>query len=127
MRDGSGCVRTADPVGQNDAVTKSYADNRFRYTHFIEAQFIPYDNVIVCKGIIIYVSNSATPLTSIDQLPLNVALPMHGLYMNNQIYTVTSTGNGSVDINTLSYSDASGISYGEPATMPLAIVSDTVL
>lgn len=126
-RDQYGRVRTADPVGQNDAVTKSYADNRFRYTHFIEAEFVPYDNFIVCKGIITYISSSATPLTSVEQLPLNVALPMHGLYLNSQIYTATNTGNGSVDINTLSYNENSGISYAEPATMTFTKFTDTVL
>ena len=136
-RDEKGRVRTADPEGQNDAVTKSYADNRFRYTHFIEVEFNPAPEPYVSYvliGTIIYTSNSATPITSIDQLPLNVALPIHGMMYTdaeNKIYTATrktkSTGTSYLDITYLYYSDNTGVTKATQSDIIPTKVTDTVL
>lgn len=135
-RDGSGCVRTADPEGQNDAVNKSYADNRFRYTHFIEVKYNaapePYE-AYVLNGIITYVSESSTPLTSIDDLPLDVTLPIHGkMYLESleETYTATrktrSDGSTYLYVTYLMYTDSSGIATGYQNFEPTSF-TDTVV
>ena len=138
-RDGSGHVRTADPVGQNDAVNKAYADNRFRYTHFIEVEFNPapepYVSYVVI-GTIIYTSNSATPLTSINDLPVDVALPIHGKYAEDsthlyETYTATrktrSNGTSYLDITYLYYDNSTGVTKGTPGEIVPTSFTDTVV
>ena len=139
QRDANGHVRTADPAGQNDAVTKSYAGNRFRYTHFIEVEFNPAPEPYVSYvliGTITYASNSATPLTSIDQLPLNVALPIHGLFaedstQKHETYTATrktrSNGTSYLDITYLYYDNSNGVTKGTSGEIVPTKFTDTVL
>ena len=127
QRDGSGHVRTADPEGQNDAVNKSYADTRFRYTHFIQVEFAPVPDYIACKGTIIYVSNSSTPITNINELPLNVTLYMNGLYADypGVVYNAKRISESGVEVGLMQ--DSNGISSNETATMTFTIITDTVL
>ena len=127
QRDGSGHVRTADPEGQNDAVNKSYADTRFRYTHFIQVEFVPVPDYIACKGTIIYVSNSSTPITNINELPLNVTLYMNGLYADypGVVYNAKRISESGVEVGLMQ--DSNGISSNETVTMTFTIITDTVL
>lgn len=138
-RDASGHVRTADPVGQNDAVNKYYADTRFRYTHLIEVEFNPAPEPYVSYvliGTITYVSNSSAPLTSIDQLPLDVALPIHGLFApdsteNHETYTATrktrSNGASYLEIVYLYYSSGNGVTKGTEGEIVPTKFTDTVV
>ena len=82
---------------------------------------------IACKGTIIYVSNSSTPITNINELPLNVTLYMNGLYTGypGVVYNAKRIGDGSVEIGLMQDSD--GISSNETATMTFTIITDTVL
>ena len=136
QRDGSGHVRTADPEGQNDAVNKAYVDSRFRYTHFIEVKYNaapePYE-AYVLNGIITYVCEISTPLTSIDDLPLDVTLPIHGkMYLESieETYTATrktrSDGSTYLYVTYLMYTDSSGIATGYQNFEPTSF-TDTVL
>lgn len=138
-RTANGTLQVGDPVGQNDAVNKSYADNRFRYTHLIEIKFNPapepYVSYVVI-GTITYTSNSSTPLTSIDQLPVDVALPIHGKYQEDpthfyETYTATrkttSTGSSYLDITYLHYSDSEGIAADSVGEFVPTSFTDTVV
>lgn len=127
IRDESGHVRTADPVGQNDAVNKAYVDSRFRYTHFIQVEFAPVPDYIACKGTIIYVSNSSTPITNINELPLNVTLYMNGLYADypGVVYNAKRISESGVEVGLMQ--DSNGISSNETVTMTFTIITDTVL
>lgn len=137
IRSENGCVRTADPEGQNDAVTKSYADNRFRYTHLIEVKFNPAPEPYVSYvliGIITYVSESSTPLTSIDDLPLDVALPIHGklnIDTFQDTYTATrktrKNGTSYLNITYMYYSDSDGIGTGTQGDIVPTSFTDTVV
>lgn len=138
-RDASGHVRTADPEGQNDAVTKSYVDNRFRYTHFIEIEFNPAPEPYVSYvliGTITYVCEIPTPLTSIDDLPLDVALPIHGMFApdsteNHETYTATrktrSNGTSCLDITYLYYNNNNGVTKETQGDIVPTKFTDTVL
>ena len=138
-RDKNGRLQVADPAGQNDAVTKSYADNRFRYTHFIEVEFNPAPEPYVSYvliGTITYVSESSTPLTSIDDLPLDVALPIHGLFAPDstekyETYTATrktrSNGASYLDITYLYYDSSNGVTKGTQGEIVPTSFTDTVL
>lgn len=138
-RDASGHVRTADPEGQNDAVTKSYADNRFRYTHLIEVEFNPAPEPYVSYvliGTITYVSEVLTALTSIDDLPLDVALPIHGMFAEDstnihETYTATrktrSDGTSYLDITYLYYDSSNGVTKGHTGEIVPTSFTDTVL
>ena len=127
-RSAGGTLSVGDPTSQYHAANKGYVDSRFRYTHFIEVEFAPMPDYIVCKGTIIYVSNSSTPLTNINELPLNVTLYMHGLYNGypGVVYNAKRIGESSVEIGLMQDSDT-GISSGETATMTFTIITDTVL
>ena len=138
-RDKSGHVKTADPEGKNDAVTKSYADSRFRYTHLIEVKFNPAPEPYVSYvliGTITYTSSSSTPLTSIDQLPANVALPIHGKVQLSpsefyETYTATrkttSTGSSYLYVTYMYYSDSEGIATDSPGDIVPTSFTDTVV
>lgn len=132
----NGRLVVGDPEGQNDAVTKSYVDNKFRYTHFIEVKYNaapePYE-AYVLNGIITYVSESSTPLTSIDDLPLDVTLPIHGkMYLESleETYTATrktrSDGSTYLYVTYLMYTDSSGIATGYQNFEPTSF-TDTVV
>ena len=139
VRDSNGRTKVADPEGQNDAVNKAYVDNRFRYTHFIEVEFNPAPEPYVSYvliGTITYVSEVSTALTSIDDLPLDVALPIHGKFAEDsttmhETYTATrktrSNGTSYLDITYLYYDDASGVAKGHPGEIVPTSFTDTVL
>lgn len=136
MRDNNGRTKVADPEGQNDAVNKAYVDNKFRYTHFIEVKYnpapAPYEAYTLI-GIITYVSEVSTALTSIDDLPLDVALPMHGkVYGNKEQDTYTATrktrsdGSSYLEVAYLQYTDSDGITTTTTNLTPTSF-TDTVL
>lgn len=136
QRSAGGRLQVGDPEEQNDAVNKSYVDNRFRYTHFIEVKYNaapePYE-AYVLNGIITYVSESSTPLTSIDDLPLDVTLPIHGkMYLESleETYTATrktrSDGSTYLYVTYLMYTDSSGIATGYQNFEPTSF-TDTVV
>lgn len=133
----NGRLQVGDPEGQNDAVTKSYADNRFRYTHSIDIEFSPMEGIIICKGTITYVSNSPTPLTSWEQLPLDVELPAQGVFASDPswfpLYKATkrqtSSGSTYFEITTLQFDTNSYITVqgkGTQVGAPLTKFVDTV-
>ena len=135
-RDAGGVLKVGDPEGQDDAVNKAYADSRFRYTHFIEVKYNaapePYE-AYVLNGIITYVCEISTPLTSIDDLPLDVTLPIHGkMYLESieETYTATrktrSDGSTYLYVTYLMYTDSSGIATGYQNFEPTSF-TDTVL
>lgn len=135
-RDARGALSVGDPTSQYHAVNKAYADARFRYTHFIEVKYNaapePYE-AYVLTGIITYVSNSATPITSIEQLPLDVTLPMHGMMYPDAVketYTATrklySDGSSYLVVTYLEYTDSTGIAI-TPYNMRPTSFTDTVV
>lgn len=136
-RSAGGTLSVGDPTSQYHAVNKAYADTRFRYTHLIEVKFNPAPEPYVSYvliGIITYVSNSATPLTSIDQLPLDVALPIHGkLNIDNFHDTYTATrktrkdGTSYLSITYMYYSDSDGIGTGTQGDIVPTSFTDTVV
>ena len=138
-RDKNGTLKVSDPEGQNDAVNKAYADARFRYTHLIEVKFNPAPEPYVSYvliGTIIYASEIPTPLTSIDDLPLDVALPIHGKVQLSpsefyETYTATrktwSTGSSYLEVTYMYYSDSEGIATGTPGDIVPTSFTDTVV
>lgn len=135
-RTAGGRLVVGDPEGQNDAVTKSYADNRFRYTHLIEVKYNPAPEPYVSYvliGTITYVSEVSTALTSIDDLPLDVPLPINGKMYNDALretYTVTrktrSDGTSYLVVSYLQYDDTNGITIATHNITPTSF-TDTVL
>ena len=138
-RDSNGRTKVADPEGQNDAVNKAYVDSRFRYTHFIEVEFNPAPEPYVSYvliGTITYVCEISTALTSIDDLPLDVALPIHGMYAEDnthlyETYTATrktrSDGTSYLEITYLYYDNSNGLTKGTPGEIVPTSFTDTVL
>lgn len=124
-RSAGGTLSVGDPTSQYHAANKGYVDSRFRYTHLIEVEFAPMPDYIACMGTIIYVSNSSTPLTNTNELPLNVALPMHGLYSGDgEIYNATRTGDNNIVIRMLK-DTAAGIT-SSTADITFTSFTDTV-
>lgn len=125
-RDQNGRVRTADPEGQNDAVTKAYADNRFRYTHLISVEFKPVDEYTACKGTILYVSSNSTPITDITTIPTNIELPFHGWYPDGTPYTIKRTSGANIELTYWQQDNGSGANLGT-TILTFTIITDTVL
>lgn len=137
-RGAGGTLNVGDPVGQYNAVHKAYVDSRFRYTHFIEIEFNPAPEPYVSYiliGTITYVSEVSTPLTSIDDLPLDVALPIHGMFAEDstnihETYTATrrtrSTGTSYLDITYLYYDASNGVTKGSSGEIVPTKFTDTV-
>lgn len=138
-RDAKGNISVGDPVGQYNAVHKAYVDNRFRYTHLIEVEFNPAPEPYVSYvliGTITYVSEVSAPLTSIDDLPLDVALPIHGMFApdsteNHETYTATrktrSNGTSCLDITYLYYNNNNGVTKETQGDIVPTKFTDTVL
>ena len=128
-----GQVLTANGTG---GASWQDVDNKFRYTHFIEVEFNPAPEPYVSYvliGTITYVCEISTALTSIDDLPLDVTLPIHGkMYLESieETYTATrktrSDGSTYLYVTYLMYTDSSGIATGYQNFEPTSF-TDTVL
>ena len=86
-------------------------------------------------GTITYVSEIPTPLTSIDDLPLDVALPIHGMFAEDstnihETYTATrktrSNGTSYLDITYLYYNNDTGVTKASSGEIVPTSFSDTV-
>lgn len=131
-----GQVLTANGTG---GASWQDADNKFRYTHFIEVEFNPAPEPYVAYvliGTITYVSEVSTPLTSIDDLPLDVALPIHGKYAEDnthlyETYTATrktrSNGTSYLSVSYLYYSDSTGLTKETMGDIVPTSFTDTVV
>lgn len=131
-----GQVLTANGTG---GASWQDVDNKFRYTHFIEVEFNPAPEPYVSYvliGTITYVCEISTALTSIDDLPLDVALPIHGMYAEDnthlyETYTATrktrSDGTSYLEITYLYYDNSNGLTKGTPGEIVPTTFTDTVL
>ena len=129
-----GQVLTANGTG---GASWQDVDNKFRYTHFIEVEFNPAPEPYVSYvliGTITYVSEISTPLTSIDDLPLDVALPIHGMYAEDsthsyEAYTATrkTRSNGTSCLEITYLYNGSGVTKGTQGDIVPTSFTDTVL
>lgn len=118
-----GQVLTANGTG---GASWQDVDNRFRYTHFIKITYVDGDFVAV-TGIITYVSNSSTPLTSFMELPPEVELPFHGRYSYMDAYSVQNIDGNIFRIMYFDYQQGESINVSWADMSELTTFEDTVL
>ena len=94
-------------VGQNDAVTKAYADNRFRYTHHI----LINEATSGFSASLTFASSSNTEIGGLGELPTTF-MAANGIFNNGGHYYQIIGIQGSTDLAIQVYYINSDDSYG---------------